>query len=697
MKWPAVPRFGRSEWLFSLKSFAAAMLAIYLAARAGLPRPFWALMTTYVVAHPLAGAVRSKAIYRFCGTLLGSVAAVLLVPTLSNSPELLTLALALWVAGCLFVSLLDRTPRSYLFMLAGYTAALIGFPSVQTPDAMFASAVARVEEIGLGILCATLVHSLVMPVGLAPTVLGLLDRTLRDARNWAADLMRLELSSEKRDARALAADRRRLAADMTQLRLLSTHVPFDTTHLRWTAGALRTMQDRIAAMTPALSAVDDRLNALLVAYGRVPTDVADALARTRGWLERQHAAAGACARDDDPEFDALLGALRALGEAPDADDWCRALRIGLACRLEELLHGWRACMRLRGDINATLSGTIVPGRTAALGNRVLHRDYGMALLSALAAAVAISLCCVFWILTGWPSGSGAAMMAAVFCCFFAGMDDPVPLIQGFLKFTLWSVPLSAVYVLILFPLVQDIGMLALICAPTFIVLGLFVARPPTTGSAMALLFGVAGTLALYDTANADLPGFINSTLAQVLGIVAAACVTRLMRSVGSAWSARRIQRAIWRELGSLATARTPVQDHAYAIRMIDRIGLLAPRVAQAGGTIEGVLADDVLRDLRVGADIVALQHARAQAHASGLGELLEDVAAFFDTRGTARAASASPVLLGRIDAALLATLPAPGQALSQAARTVLTSLVGLRRNLFPQAAPALGLPAEAHA
>ncbi len=181
MRLPPLPRFTRAEIVFSLKSFAGAMLAMYLASRAGLPRPFWALMTAYVVAHPLAGAVRSKALFRFVGTLIGSTATVLLVPTLSNAPELLTLALALWVAVCLYISLLDRTPRSYTFMLAGYTAALIGFPSVEMPLQVFDTAVARVEEIGLGILCATLVHSLVLPTGLAPSMLGLLDRTLADA------------------------------------------------------------------------------------------------------------------------------------------------------------------------------------------------------------------------------------------------------------------------------------------------------------------------------------------------------------------------------------------------------------------------------------------------------------------------------------------------------------------------------------
>ena len=109
----------RAELLFSAKSFAAAMLALYLALSIGLPRPFWAMLTAYVVSSPLSGAVRSKAVYRVGGTLLGSMATVLMVPGLANSPELLTLALACWVGLCLYISLHDRTPRSYVFMLAG--------------------------------------------------------------------------------------------------------------------------------------------------------------------------------------------------------------------------------------------------------------------------------------------------------------------------------------------------------------------------------------------------------------------------------------------------------------------------------------------------------------------------------------------------------------------------------------------------
>jgi uncharacterized membrane protein YccC len=158
-----MPKFDRWTLLFSVNSFAAAMLALYIGFALGLPRPYWAMTTAYIVSQPLAGAVRSKALYRLLGTMLGGAAAVAMVPALVNAPVLLCLAMALWVGGCLTISLMDRTPRSYVLMLAGYTAAIIGFPAVNQPGGVFEIAVSRVIEIGLGILCATLVHSLVFP------------------------------------------------------------------------------------------------------------------------------------------------------------------------------------------------------------------------------------------------------------------------------------------------------------------------------------------------------------------------------------------------------------------------------------------------------------------------------------------------------------------------------------------------------
>ena len=65
--------------------------------------------------------------------------------------------------------------------------------------------------------------------------------------------------------------------------------------------------------------------------------------------------------------------------------------------------------------------------------------------------------------------------------------------------------------------------------------GAFIARPATMGKALPLLFGVIGSLALHDTAQADFTAFLNAMLGQILGVVVAARVTGLMRSVGAGW------------------------------------------------------------------------------------------------------------------------------------------------------------------
>ncbi len=729
----ALLRFSRNEWLFSIKAFAAAMLAVFLANWAGQPRPFWAMMTAYIVAHPLAGAVRSKALYRFVGTLVGSTAAVLLVPRFANAPELLSLALALWVGTCLCLSLRDRTPRAYAFMLAGYTAALIGFPSVDVPLNIFDSAVARVEEIGLGILSATLVHSLVLPNGLATTVLGLLDRTLGDTRAWLSDL------TARRDS---GADRRRVAGDISQLRVLSTHIPFDTSHLRWTADAVHDMQDLVASLTPQLSAVEDRLRALEATEGSIAPDVAALLAEVAEWIalpptqaraqwpaiqaaldglgqptavaadpadtaaDAADAAADAADAAADPAADAFTDtdamanpspvdaatATKPDALAPQATEWPRLLRLALAERLELLLTGWLHCMHLRADIDHGLSGAPMPSRDRpTLTGPRLHIDLGMAALSGAAAVVAILVCCAFWVLTGWPMGSAAAMMAAIFCCFFAGMDDPVPAINGFLKWTVLSMPVSALYVLVLLPLVQDIWTLVLVCAPVFLLAGCFVARPTTMGAALPFVLGVAGTLAMHDTSQADLPAFLNSMLGQLAGVFVASRVTRLMRSVGADWSARRIQRATWRELEELARLpRSVARSQSYLLRMLDRISLLAPRVAQAGGSVPGVPTDDALRDLRLGADLVTLQAQRDQWPSLALKPLLSGLADWQSQRIAGVLAPPPPALLGLIDDALrrLVTVCPADAPWPSSARATVSALLGLRRSLFPEAAPA---------
>jgi uncharacterized membrane protein YccC len=258
-RWP-----GLNEWLFAVKTFAAGMLALYIAMSIGLDKPYWALATVYVIAQPLTGALRSKAVFRLIGTVIGATMTVALVPNLANAPELLSAALALWVGVCLYFAGLDRTPRSYLFILAGYTTVLIGFPAVAAPDTMWDIALARVEEIGLGIICTTVISVVVFPRALGPMLSARILSWVGNASTWAEEIL------SGADDRASERGRIRLAADAVELRMLASQLSYDTSRMQTATRWVRELQRRMVLLLPVISSIDDRLTALRAAGGTTP-------------------------------------------------------------------------------------------------------------------------------------------------------------------------------------------------------------------------------------------------------------------------------------------------------------------------------------------------------------------------------------------------------------------------------------------
>jgi uncharacterized membrane protein YccC len=516
-------------------------------------------------------------------------------------------------------------------------------------------------------------HSLVLPQSFAPVLLGRLDKALRDAQLWIADALSGDAKS--------AQDRRALAADITDLRMMSTHLPFDTSHLRWTSNAIHALQDRLATMVPLLSGVEDRLAALrsLGAQG--------ASLRWNAVLDDVRAWTGSRRGETGPaRADALRAQIAALTpQIRRSSGWQDVLEVNLALRLRALIDACVAAQALRGHVDAGVHGEL-PAEArdiAPVGSAALHLDRGMALMSSLGAFIGVLAGCVFWILTGWPSGSVVPMFAAVMCCFFSTQDDPVPFINGFLKWTIWSIPVSALYVLVLLPAVHSFESLVLVCAPVLLVMGVYIGRPSTFGQAMPFLFGFAGTLALIDTNNADMVGFANTMLAQTFGIWLAALTTRLFRTVGAGFTARRLLKAGWSELARIGRGDKVPSVAEFSSRMVDRIALLTPRL-QLAGKQQALQAADALVDLRIGLNMTQLAEARRVLGRSqaALAPLMEDLARHFEARPRVDA-GADTHLLASLDNALRAVcddVPTAAQ------RNAVAALAGIRRDLFPDAA-----------
>jgi uncharacterized membrane protein YccC len=670
-RWPGI-----NEWLFAVKTFAAAMLALYIAMLTGLDRPYWAMATVYVVASPLSGSLRSKAVFRLIGTVIGAAATVVLVPNLVDEPALLCSALALWTGVCLYLALLDRTPRSYVFMLAGYTAALIGFPSVTTPEAMWDIAVTRVEEVWLGIICVTVVGSVVFPRPLGPILGARILAWVGNASAWAEEA----LDSVDESVGPLA--RNRLAADAIELRMLTTHLAYDTSILQAATRWVGEVQRRMVLLLPLLSSIADRVRALHGVDGVTPA-LARLLADMRVWVR----AGAPPPRSEAERLRATVAGLEdALDPRADATDVVRA---GLLLRLRELIDVRQDMRDLRRHIEAGGGALATPLAVRFDGPERLHLDRGMALLSALAAVVTILVLCAFWIESGWQAGGGMAELAAVACSLFSTLDDPAPVLWRFVIAAAIALVAVGIGLFGILPLAENFEMLTLALGAFFVPVGVLMAIPATQAIGSALGFVTATLLSLQSSYAADFVSYADGSFAVLLGVAGAATMTALMRSVGAEWSARRLLRAGWRELAAIPRSRMPRERTELAGLLLDRIGLLVPRLASAG-TGNDLAAADALADLRVGLNMVELQRDREVLPPGVLApvdEVLFGAADHFAVQAALGHVRPPPMtLLHQIDRALDAAIAVPGAP----ERRLLAQLVGIRGGLFSDAEPYRG-------
>jgi hypothetical protein len=424
--WPAA--------LFSLKCYAAAMLALFVALSIGLERPYWAFLTSYIVAQPLAGAVISKAVFRVIGTFVGAMFAVAIVPPLVNAPELLSLAMALWLALCVFVSLLDRTPRSYMFVLAGYSACLIVFPDVNAPETIFTVATLRVQEITIGILCGSLIHGVVFPGSITNLLLTRVQAMLRDAERWSHDAIAID------PVPGLGAERRRLAQDITELHQMSVHLPFDISRLAPRVRTVRAMQDQLSLLLPLGAAVEDRLATLKAASGgAVPPATAALIAQAREWIMNP----GEDRAERTAAADALIARCAAMEPQAQPDmGWADMVRLSLYARLSTLIAAHRDCRdlydqmethsrtpvsprverrRQRGDAGGGVSGPVRGVRQSAGPAQGLHGRHHRRL------AVGRSLCLCHHAAAGRLRHAGCGLCADA---SVAGHDDGLAALDG---------------------------------------------------------------------------------------------------------------------------------------------------------------------------------------------------------------------------------------------------------------------------
>lgn len=652
------------ELLFALKIFTAAMLAYYVSCWLGLSNPYWSMATAFIVGHPLVGATRSKAMYRFFGTLVGAVVATLMVPVLVAAPLLLSLAMAFWVGLCLYISLLDRSARAYAFMLAGYTAGIIGFPAVMNPADVFQTALTRCEEITLGIAFTSIINALIMPRSMGPILARRIKSWVEPSIAWTCAV----LAGHGEAAPAREA-RRRLAFEATDTAMMISQLGYDTSHFHNAVRQITRLRLYLISIMPILSAIDPRVAELRRINALTPATQA-VLAQTESWIQSGKAEGA----------EPLLQQIHTLNQ--ETLGWSGLVRAGLALRLEELV---RISLHARQLRQAVLDGENITSTPVLEAEYIAikrqNRDHKLALLSAFSAALSILLVCLVWIESGWVYGAGSAVIVAVACSFSASQDDPAPSIAKMLTLGVIIILALFIYNFAILPCVTGFGMLYLVLLPMGLLVGVMVARPATFGSGMLLGAFGATLLALENGYKTTFIGYAESSLGLLVGLGSALILTRLIRSVGAAWSAEQLVRANWRDVAHAAKANdAPTRANMTGI-MMDRLGLMMPRVAAVEAGADSAAAE-AMKDLRVGLNIIGLHREQWQlppAARATCQRVFDIVAAHYHDNPRLPVPQS---LLHALDDSM--TLLMPNATTCQMA---LMMLSGLRLAFYPEAAP----------
>jgi uncharacterized membrane protein YccC len=497
--------------IFSLKTYAASLLALFIAFWAALDDPRWAVLTVFVVSQPHSGLVVAKSFYRMLGTVAGVLVSIALVFAFAQYGELFLASLAAWIAFCCFAARTARNFASYGFQLAGYTAAIVGIPAALEPSGAYPLIVARFTEISLGIACAALVSRLIFVRELRPTVVALVHDLTRRADHFAA--LAIDPAT---DRERVAAERAQLTKDFVAVEAMQQSAFFESADARLRYNARRELRDAAVELCAVVE--------------------------------------GAAARRVGPMPDSATTSLRELiSDANDTPAGNGAVVSTLVRAADEQAVA-RARARLRQSVTAFERGEDLPAPNVADG---FWSDPVDAALTAIRCALAIAITSAFWFVTAWPNGPTAVVVAAVVCTLFATMQRPDKIALACIA----TVLVAAVPVFVtqfhLMPLAVDFPSMAVAIAPLLLISGYILAQPGIgpLGMLSAVYFTYASSI--NNVMSYDAVAFLNSSFAVLVGIGVGAVLFATFFPETPAHASRRFRRQILVHLSRLASARRP--------------------------------------------------------------------------------------------------------------------------------------------
>ena len=567
-------RPSRLDLIFALKTFIAGMLALFVSFELDLINPMWSIGTVLIIANPYSGMVSSKCVYRVVGTIGGAVIALTLTPHLINTPWIFTVVLSLWVGFALYVSLLDRTPRSYAFMLAGYSTAMIVFNAITYIDQynIFDIALARVIEISIGVISSAVVSATILPMHIGSAIKQRVIKTLKDTENLFANLFTTD--SQQNNTQLLAA----ITRDTTDIHALAVHLSYEKGELHGMTKPLQEMLHQISMVVANLVALSERIKQLQeLRFIETHAEKLQQLsAHVVQFLEQKYLIVDENILQLPDEFESDFASLME-SASTHQQVLVAAMKMDVRHFISNVLAVKVLWQRIQQG-NKEIPDNITPMTTKYPS---LHRDHGVAIRGGISAVLITFIVTGVWIVSGWKAGFMMAQMGAVTACILTALDNPVPVLRIFIWGSIASAVLVFVYAFGIFPHVTTFWELGLVLLPMFLFAVSMMANQMLMPVGMVLGINTMMGLNLHNAYSMDAVSYLDSSFAMILGVLVSLIVIDVVRAMSPDTSASRILALHYRAMRQAIYLPYGLDFKVHLRSMLDRIGILNSKMVQS--------------------------------------------------------------------------------------------------------------------
>lgn len=552
LEWSRTP-WGKAtggQWRYALRNSLAMCLALWVAFVLELDEPSWALTSAAVVSFPTVGGVISKSIGRIFGSLMGAAASVAIAGHFLNDPWLFTLFIAAWIGLCTYISNHYQNNVSYAFALAGYTAAIIAFGTVNVTDTqqIFDIAQARVCEVITGILCGGLMMMILPSTSDGEALLTSLRRMQLRLLEHAAMLWQPEITAQMRTSHE------GVIGQILTMNLLRIQAFWSHYRLRRQNNLLNYLLHQQLRITSVISS----LRRMLLNWPDRPANLMPVLTQLLDEL-----------RDPATDKYRLARLLQQIAPQEPTDYRHRAfwLRLRHFCWLYLRCNRW--LQRLE---SATAVSDLQPPRVTSLAR---HTDSYEAAYNGLRTFLCIVIGCAYWINTQWDAGSAALTLTAISCVLYSSTPSPINSVSTLLKAVLL---LSVVCFVVKFGLMIQIDDFWVFCAFLFPILVtmqmLKLQNPPYAALWGQLIVFMGSFLTVSNPPSYDYQSFINDNIAKVVGVLLAGLAFQILRPSSDKRKSRRIIRALRRDFIDQLSKRPQQSESQFESLIYHRISQL---------------------------------------------------------------------------------------------------------------------------